>query len=318
MTCLSVISRVPTCLSNICAKLAGISGDMEINVSAVVDKSIKKGDLIVVPIWGAVAIGEALGEEVYNSQEPYYSNDGSNQHRVRFPRDGEGKVRLLARSSFPENFQRRLKIRITIADLWEFSRIISQAFTDLEAGREHSLSGRVETEEAKRIGVLKTQLLGNIQSGNTGLLSGGLGLEYLVRELLEIDGFEATVLSKKHFGASNADADVAASKTHCLGTQQFLIQVKHHTGDSGDAGLKQLIAIPADFPTEYGDHELVLVTSGHLSREALELADKNNIIVRDGPELVDWILGSLPKLSRQTQIALGIMNVPTLFAGMHS
>ncbi len=277
-------------------------------------KSIKKGDLIVVPIWGAVAIGEALGEEVHNDDEPYYSNEGSNQQRVSFPVDSTGKVRLIARSDLREDLQRRLKIRITIADLWEFGDVLEQAHASLLAGNAYSHSSQLEVEEARQVGAMKDALLDNIQSGKTGLATGGQGLEDLVRELLEIDGFEATVLSKRHFGSSFADADVSATKTHSLGTQQYFIQVKHHTGDSGSWGLEQLVEIPKQFPSKYGDHELVLITSGSLSPENQELAQKHNIIVRDGRGLVDWILASLPKLSRKTQISLGVMNVPTLYA----
>lgn len=40
----------------------------------------------------------------------------------------------------------------------------------------------------------------------------------------------------------------------------------------------------------------------------------HDIIVKDGPELTDWILESLSKLRRETQIALGVMNVPRLFS----
>lgn len=277
-------------------------------------KGIRKGDLIVVPMWGAVAIGEATGEEVHDNNEPYYSSDGSNQHRVNFPRDAAGKVRLIARSELREDLQRRLKIRLTIADLWEFADLLEGSYADLVAGRAHSRPSQVEAEEARQIQSMKTTLLHNIQSGKTSLASGGIGLEHLVRELLEIDGFEATVLGKAHFGSSHADADISAIKTHSLGTQQYLIQVKHHGGESGSWGLDQLIAIPEQFPSEYGDHELVLVTSGTLSSANQELAQKHGIIVRDGPGLVDWIFASLPKLSRETQIALGIMNVPTLYA----
>ncbi|MEO7994687.1 MAG: NAD(P)(+) transhydrogenase (Re/Si-specific) subunit beta, partial [bacterium] len=80
-------------------------------------------NIIVVPIGGAVAIGEALGEEIHNDDEPYYSNNGSNQHRVKFPVDESGSVRLIARTDLGEDLQRRLKIRITIADLREFAEV---------------------------------------------------------------------------------------------------------------------------------------------------------------------------------------------------
>ena len=276
-------------------------------------KDIKAGDLIVVPTWGAVAIGEATGEEVFDDSEPYCSNNGSNQHRVRFPMDGKGKVRLLPRTALHEDLQRRLKIRITIADLGEFAAEIENVYSSLCQGGTYSRDAEVEAQEVCRINAFKDALLANIKAGRTGLQTGGVGMELLVRELLEADGLEAMGLSKQHFGSSTADADIVASKTHALGTQQFLVQVKHHEGQSDD-GVQQLLAIHTDFATEYGDHELVLVTSGTLPREARELATKNNIILKEGQDLAQWILDSLPKLTRETRNKLGIMNVPSLYS----
>lgn len=276
-------------------------------------KAIRRGDLVVVPWWGAIAIGEALGEERYDASEPCFSQNGSNQHRVRFPVDSGGKVKLLARTELNEALQRRLKIRITIADLSEFADEIEEAYNNLVAGRAHSLAARIEVEEARLVQAAKEILLANIQQGRTGLAAGGVGLECLVRELLEIDGFDAVPLSKRHFGAHTADADISATRSSFLGSQQYFIQVKHHWGDSGEWGVQQLIDIPDKFPSEYGDHELVLVTSGELSREARALAEQHDVIVVNGAKLVDWVFASTPHLRRETQLALGLMNVPALF-----
>lgn len=275
-------------------------------------KDIRRGDLVVVPWWGTVAIGEATGEEIYDDNEPFYSQDGSNQHRVLFPRDAEGKVRLIARTDLSGALQNRLKIRITIADLAEFQDEIEDVYGKLCAGRAHSWMAQAEIKEAENREAAKRLLLTNIQSGRTGLAAGGLGLESLIRELLETDGFDAVGLGKQHFGSHSADADISAVKNHIFGAERFLIQAKHHWGDSDAWGVQQLLDIPEKFP-EYADYQLVLITTGRLSPEGATLAEKHEVIVINGDKLVGWILDSASRLRRETRLSLGLMDVPAIF-----
>ncbi|EDY84863.1 hypothetical protein VDG1235_4497 [Verrucomicrobiia bacterium DG1235] len=269
---------------------------------------LSKGDLVVVPWWGTIAIGEAVGEATYNSR--FSGMMGANQQRVRFPIDYEGNVSMIARTDLSEALQRRLKIKRTVADLWEFSDEIEKHFTAIDSGKRASYILDIESKQAELLESFKSQLLQNIQSGKTGLQTGGLGMESLIAELLRCDGFEVTHLSKQHFGSGIADADLKASKTNSLRTDEFLIQVKHHGGRTDDHGIKQLIAInESDFP-DYSQHQLVFVTSGSLDREEQTLAAKHDIITKDGSELIDWILDALPQLDRRIQAQLGILNVP--------
>ena len=86
-------------------------------------KSIKEGDVIVVPWWGSVAIGIATGDEKYDDK--YNQHNGSNQQKVNFIQEN-GKVKLFPRTSFSEAFQKRLRIRITVADISGFSEEINK------------------------------------------------------------------------------------------------------------------------------------------------------------------------------------------------
>lgn len=271
--------------------------------------NISIGDLVVVPWWGTIAIGQALGERHYD--ETYYEKMGANQQRVRFPLDEDGNVRMIARTDLSEAFQRRLKTQWTVTNLWEFSEEIEEQFNALDNGQKASYGLAVESKQAELLESFKVQLLQNIQAGKTGLQTGGLGMENLVGELLRCDGFEVTQLSKQHFGSSIADADLLASRTNALRTDDFLIQVKHHGGRTGSHGIHQLIAIEEDFP-EYNQHQLVFVTSGSLEKEEQTLAAKHDIITKDGSELIDWIIEALPKLDREIQAQLGILNVPQI------
>jgi restriction system protein len=275
-------------------------------------KAIRKGDVLVVPYRGStVAIGEAMGEELKNPV--YCGQDGSNQQRVRFLRNAAGEIMLLARSNLSEALQKRLKIRIVIADLAEFKDEIDTAFAKLKAGEIYSWTDGVAQKAQSLEDNFRRQLLINIQRGKTNLRSGGIGLEQLVKELLIIDGFAAVVLGKRTFQGSG-DADIKASKTDWLGTNEFLIQVKHHDWQTGRWGQEQLLEIRKLMPEQYRDYRLVLVTSGKVSDDDKIFAKENEITILDGDDLVGWIYESIDKLDPKTKAALGISGIPQLLA----
>lgn len=274
-------------------------------------KAIRKGDVIVVPYsWGAAAICEALGEENYDLR--YYDKWGCNQQRVRFPLGPDGQAKLQPRRELSEALQRRLKIQMTVVDLGEFKEELDRTLANLDAGRTHSWSAEKAKKEDALPQKMKDQLLGNIRAGETGLRSGGIGLEHLVKELLQIDGFDARVLGKRTFKGSG-DADIKASKTDRLHSEEFLVQVKLNDGETDRKGQHQLLEIPKLMP-EYADCRLVLVTSGDIRDEDRKFAKENDITLIEGPELVDWIYESIPKLSQKTKLALGISEVPRVLA----
>ena len=274
-------------------------------------KSIRRGDVVVVPYWGTLAVGVATGEELYDDR--YYEKNGSNQHRVEFPKDAQGKVRLVPRSAVSEGLQSRLKIRITIADLSEFQPELDELLANLRAGKTHSWDTGMAEKDKELQEEVKRQLLQCIRVGKTGLRAGGIGLEHLVRELLEVDGYTADVLSKQAF-PENSDADIKASKSDALRDSEFLIQVKHHNGVTGDWGQQQLKKIKELMPDEYKGFDLVLVTSGDISDADKERADSDDITILDGNDLVDWIFGALKKLPTETKRKLGISEVPRIIS----
>jgi restriction system protein len=274
-------------------------------------KSIRQGDVVVVPYWGTVAIGIAKGEEHYD--EKYYDQNGCNQHRVEFQRDSEGTVRLVPRENLSEALQKRLKIRITIADLAEFHTELDVLVANHEAGKTYSWTAEIERKEEELKDEMKQQLLNHIRWGKTGLASGGVGLEHLVTELLRIDGFTAEVLGKRAF-PGYGDADIKASKTDMLRADEFLIQVKHHDGATSIWGQEQLMEIKKLQPEEYGDCKLALVTSGDVSDQDKDRAKENDITILDGKDLVEWIFSSLESLDADTKRRLGISEIPRIIA----
>lgn len=275
-------------------------------------KSIRAGDVVVVPYWGTLAVGIATGEALYDGN--YYGKDGCNQLRVVFPKDAHGKVRLISRSDVSEGLQSRLKIRMTIVSLAEFQPELDSLLAKTQAGESYSWSAEIVTREQGIQAEAKRQLLTNIRSGRTGLKAGGIGLEKLVRDLLIADGFSADILAKTAF-PEYSDADIKASKSNKLRDDEFLVQVKHHSGVTGDWGQQQLKQIKQLLPEEFADFHLVLITSGEVDtkEKARAEADKDfPITILDGSDLVDWIFETLALLSTETKTRLGISMIPQI------
>jgi predicted Mrr-cat superfamily restriction endonuclease len=272
-------------------------------------KSIKAGDLIVVPLRSpsVVAIGKAVGKEIWDELAPL---NRKNQHFIEFPKAPDGKALKIPRINFSEGLQRRLKMYSSIETLDAFGEEIHAAHTQAECGTVFNFRDCVIAKCATLETRAKKQLLDNLRWGRTGLLTGGEGLEILVKELLEIKPYEnVRKMAKNAFRASYADADIEAR----LEGRDYLFQVKHHDGSTNDWGIRQLEAISeSQRGSEFSSHNLVLVTSGDVSDETKSSAAAKGIKVIDGMELINWIWSSIPALNTKTQIALGISTVPQI------
>lgn len=273
--------------------------------------AIQDGDLIVATLPYFVAIGPASGGLFF---DPAYAQaDKVNQRRVVFPKDANGNVVKIPRSSFSEAFQRRLRVRgITVNDLGEFQQEVLDAYEKVSAGKDYSWLLQIEEKEGKAIDAFKKRLLLNIQHGRTNLQTGGVGLEHLVMELLKCEGYKAGVLSKRAFPGF-ADADVKASRSDPCKAVNLLVQVKHHQGFTNEHGLAQLEEIRTHKLPEYDDYDLVFCTSASVSPEFQKRAEASKVAVIDGEALVEWIAVRIDDLTPETKNCLGICEVPTVF-----
>lgn len=277
-------------------------------------KSIQEGDLLVVPYLGGITIGKAKGIERRDEVAP---SDGKNQQEVEFPKGANGQVLVVPKHHLPEGFQRRLKIRTSLADLSSFRSIIEHIYDDLATGRIYDYKSKVAEQEVELVNRAKQTLLTNIRQGRTGLRAGGIGLELLVKELLEIDGYEdAKILPKNAFLASAADADIEASRYDRLCPDNkllYLVQVKHHEGQTSDWGVRQLVEISnSKRASQFAEHFLVLVTSGEVIEETKKTSEEKGITILDGKDLIEWIWDSLSQLNSDTRLRLGISIAPQI------
>ena len=264
-------------------------------------KHIKKGDIIIVPYWSNVLIAKSEGE--YQFSEIDADADLANQLKVKYQRVG-GSLRILPRSELSEGLSRRLRVRgSTVTDLYEFSAEIEMLFTNTEYTIEKSAADKnIALEES-----FKKRLITDIRVGNTHLITGGQGLETIVKLLFEIEGYSAKVLGKRTF-SGYADADVEAKRRDTFTDTKILAQVKHHNWNTGEWGVEQLQLIKQS--GEYADYKLVLITSGDVSEKIYKMAEENDISIVDGNDLADWIFVHLTELPKDIRARLHISDVP--------
>lgn len=269
--------------------------------------SIKKDDYIVVPYHQYIILAKATGEQIY---KPSVINlDLANQQRVHFLRDIKNKLIKIPRNNLPDKMQRRLRVPGSIvSDFADFKDEIDKIF---ESG-EFSYKSVHDMQKEKSIQNFKEKLLNNIQNGNTNLRAGGRGLEELVSELLNLDGFETRILGKAAFSGI-ADIDIEAKKIDLFfGEQKLFIQVKHHQGESSSWGIKQLKEAKTILEKENKEFQLAFITTAEISDETMNEAFENDIVCIDGHKLIDWIYDNLNKLSYQTKENLHIIFVPQI------
>lgn len=269
-------------------------------------KNLKARDRIIVPYRGAIRLAIAEAEQVFDlSAGPL---DLCNQRKVQYLKTPEG-FRNVPRKNLSEGLQRRLRMPGGIVvDLFEFGEEIEALFK----GEESGWTNHFTTKEDELMEKFRQKLLGNIQNRKTNLQAGGRGLEELVCELLEVEGYKAKIVSKKDFVAG-ADADITASRgDRFSGDTKLLIQVKHHQGQTGSQAANQLLRIMEQQPEEYAEHILVVVTTADATTGLETQCENKGIKLIRGPKLVEWIIDCIPNLSLDTLTKLGISTIPRL------
>ena len=266
-------------------------------------KNIKQGDYIVVPYWNTITLARAEKEEIYSPEDG--RNDLANQRKVKYEYENDS-IKRIPRDSLSEGLQRRLRVRgMTVSDLSEFAGEIEELYQGHTYNSEFSLS-KIETAYIEKF---KATVIANIQSGKTNLQAGGIGLEDLVVELCQCEGYDAKKLSKKNFNGLG-DADVEIVRADRFTETKALIQVKHHQNETSLQGIKQLEEITKD--PRYKDYSLIFLASCDISREAKEKADELGIQLINGDSLAEWIFDHHEKLSPKTKETLRISAIPQL------
>jgi len=273
--------------------------------------SINEGNKVVIPVSGGIFLAIATKQRKYIPEQ--IGNDQANAVIVDYVKGENNEVLYISRDSLSEGLQRRLRVRgMTISNLNEFGEEIEKYFIKGQIEKiAYSWNEDIESLQNGKVLEFKKKLLDNIRFGKTNLKTGGIGLENLVKELTELEGYSSNIPSKRAF-PSFADADVIAVKADKFSESKLLFQIKHHSGVSGAWGISQLLEIKKTLPDDFLNHQLVFITSADIAEDVEKISEDNNIIVIDGEALVDWIYELIDKISRTTKLKLGIIEIPQI------
>ncbi|MFM6905989.1 MAG: restriction endonuclease [Acinetobacter tjernbergiae] len=268
--------------------------------------NLVSGDIIVVPLSKAIAIGIVNGKKSFD--QDLGKVKACNLISVNFFRTNDGHILRIPRKSLTQGFESRLKIRKSNTNLNDFKEEITRIINSIESNgaykQETYLLEKISEAEQK----FKKDLLASITSGTTWLSAGGNGLEQLVKELLIIEGYTAAIQPKNQ-SSGISDVDIIANRIDRFSESNLLIQVKHHSNISGSHGLKQLIAFD-DF--EDMEYQKWFITTADMTDSSMSFASQNNIRVMVGSDFVDWVYENISDLSYGTKQQLGIIEIPLL------
>lgn len=263
---------------------------------------VKQGDFIVVPAPARIYIGIATGEKRFCADKPW----GENQIEVTFPCDAENEPISIARTDLKQGLQSRLRIRLTVADLDYFKDEIIERYNDIKNNVSSGALSKINEKAGEKLERFKAKLLDNLRNRNHYLEAGGQGLEHLVKELLEIEGYTAVIPSKQSHEVG-VDVDIEAQSRNPFITQELMVQVKDHVGYTDKHAIEQI----ANAKKEDDCYRWV-VSLADFSKDAKDCAVKFNVKLMSGAEFVDWLAERWQDLSPTTQQKLGIASVPQL------
>lgn len=267
---------------------------------------LKNEDIVIVPLGKKIAIAKVVGTKNYDPL--FKGGHGANQIDVKFFRK-DGKVIYIPRSKLKENLESRLKLRTTIGDLTRFSQEIDHIIQNLNELGNFDIKSSFQEKIDQYENEFKTELLNALWKGNTRLKAGGRGLEELVKELLEIEGYSNVDILDKKNGEGIADVDIQATSENNPFLKDILVQVKHHRGETSKHAIDQLIAYENETATNAYKW---VITTGYISEASKIFAEEKQINIMEGEQLVDWIYTNLSALKISTKEALGIVDVPKL------
>lgn len=279
-------------------------------------RSIKQGDIILVPCYKGFYIGIATGE--FRFDKGSVDKDLANQVVLDFIKGDKGPI-AFKRDSKMTALSKKLGVPgFTVLSIWE-SKIIAQIDTLIAAGKDIAYDDQVYEIEKQRLEEFRKALPGALSNPvDSSLKSKGRGFEELISEILKRDNFSTYILPKKVGGNSVADADVLAVKKSVLGEEfdtAYCIQAKHYQGSS-DNGINQILEFKKQnieksengiicinrLCLKLSQIKYMLVSSGSFTPAVEEQALENDIILIDGERLADLVfhvIDDMPELRRK-------------------
>lgn len=262
--------------------------------------SLKAGDIVIVPVPEAIRIARVkTGKLVYSNKDIKY--DQANQIEVEYITDN------ILRKDLRGDFQRRLRVRgYPTLDLSEFRDQIEELIQNPQnTAKQYWIN--VEIKQAEHF---KKTLLKKIQDCSMFMESNGNGLEELIRDMMELKGYVDCRKCAKNEHPGKADADIIATDPFL--DRKIFIQAKHHRGETGEWGIKQLEELRKAQGKLDNNEDYILWTTAVLTDEAHQFAAEKGIMIKTGEDLVELIYELLNRLPKKWLVLLGISDVPML------
>ena len=270
--------------------------------------NLKQGDYVIVPFSGSIAIAEVVGQKSYHPITkglPY----GENRISVRYLKHKDGY--FIPRGNLSTALQNRLKIRITVCDLNEFSDELYKHIESIKNDKLYTWNNEQELKIQQNTEKFKVDLLSRLRSNkDINLQSGGIGLEHLIKEILEAKNYTARIPAKNEKSGIQ-DVDVIATRFSEFSEKKegIFIQVKHHEGTTGNRGIRQVAEYEIN-ENDYTHIDRVLITTAEFKNT--DFAELHDVTVLAGADFVNWIYDNLNLLSDDSLSSLGISSLPTL------
>lgn len=270
--------------------------------------NLKEGDYVIVPFSGTIAIAEVIGQK---SHYPITEGIqyGENRISVRYLKHNDGY--FIPRSNLSTALQNRLKIRMTVCDLSEFSDELYKHIESIKNDKLYTWNTEQELKLQQNTEKFKADLLSRLRSNkDINLRSGGIGLEYLIKEVLEAKGYKAHIPAKNEKSGIQ-DVDIIATRLSEFSEKKegIFIQVKHHAGTTDNHGIRQVAEYEVN-EDDYSQIDKVLITTADFKNN--DFANLHNVTVLAGADFINWIFDNLEYLSEDSLLALGISSLPTL------
>ncbi|MBF7073454.1 restriction endonuclease [Glaciecola sp. MH2013] len=263
---------------------------------------LKKNDLVIIPVYKAIIIGKVEGKKSY----VLGIKNGENRVHVKYYKDKDGSAIKIPRSKLSQGLESRLKLRMSIASLNDFYDEIIVYVKQLEESKTVCFDSIFQQKKESLIESFKQSLLSSLVNGQTTLESGGYGLELLVKELLQLEGYTAHIEAKNQ-SAGISDVDITATRNDPVSSNRVFVQVKHHKGNTSDWAVRQLIDIDED-----EHHDKWVITTGRVDDTTRNFAFENGINIMAGEDLVDWIFIRFDELSAPLKEQLGAVLLPQM------
>lgn len=270
--------------------------------------NLKQGDYVIVPFSGAVAIAEIAGEKSYQPVTEGIQY-GENRISVRYLKHKDGY--FIPRGNLSTALQNRLKIRMTVCDLNEFSDELYKHIESIKNDKLYTWNNEQELKIQQNTEKFKVDLLSRLRSNkDINLQSGGIGLEHLIKEILEAKNY-TTRIPAKNEKSGIQDVDVIATRFSEFSEKKegIFIQVKHHEGTTGNRGIRQVAEYEIN-EDDYTHIDRVLITTAEFKNT--DFAELHDVTVLAGADFVSWIYDNLNLLSDDSLSSLGISSLPTL------